>query len=150
MIAENARAIECPYRIGDYLCTENSTHPSVSWPGTSWEQVHGKMLLGSSEEYPAGSEGGSKTHRHPLSSAGYASIGNYAERTAFFNSGKRLKDAASEAGITAYSWTHNVDSPFTSSDSHYTELSAVILGGNTDNADALPPYRAVYIYRRIA
>ena len=35
MIVQNMAAL-CPYRIGDYLQTENPTNPALSWPGTSW------------------------------------------------------------------------------------------------------------------
>ena len=57
MIVQNMAAL-CPYRIGDYLQTENPTNPALSWPGTSWVQVQNRMLMGASDTYPVGSEGG--------------------------------------------------------------------------------------------
>ena len=45
MIVQNTAAL-CPYRIGDYLQTENPTNPALSWPGTSWVQVQDRMLMG--------------------------------------------------------------------------------------------------------
>ena len=61
MIVQNMATI-CPYRVGDYLHTENPTHPTTSWPGTSWVQVQGRMLMGASDTYPVGSEGGEAEH----------------------------------------------------------------------------------------
>ena len=55
MIVQNMAAL-CPYRIGDYLQTENPTNPALSWPGTSWVQVQNRMLMGASDTYPVGSE----------------------------------------------------------------------------------------------
>ena len=61
MIVQNMAAL-CPYRIGDYLQTENPTNPALSWPGTSWVQVQNRMLMGASDTYPVGSEGGEAQH----------------------------------------------------------------------------------------
>lgn len=61
MIVSNAAAA-CPYRVGDYLFSESATHPSTSWPGTSWVQVQGRTILGAGEDYPVGSEGGEAEH----------------------------------------------------------------------------------------
>lgn len=61
MIVPNAAAA-CPYRVGDYLFSESETHPSTSWPGTSWVQVQGRTILGAGEDYPVGSEGGEAEH----------------------------------------------------------------------------------------
>ena len=61
MIVQNTAAL-CPYRIGDYLQTENPTDPALSWPGTSWVQVQDRMLMGASDTYPVGSEGGEAQH----------------------------------------------------------------------------------------
>ena len=63
MIVPNAAAA-CPYRVGDYLFSENATHPSTSWPGTSWVQVQGRMILGADASHIAGSTvGGSDADR---------------------------------------------------------------------------------------
>ena len=49
MIVQNMSAL-CPYRIGDYLQTENPTNPALSWPGTSWVQVQDRMLKPASDQ----------------------------------------------------------------------------------------------------
>ena len=52
----------CPYRIGDYLQTENPTNPALSWPGTSLGAGAGPHADGASDTYPVGSEGGEAQH----------------------------------------------------------------------------------------
>ena len=52
----------CPYRIGDILETTNTTHPAESWPGTQWEEITGRFLLGTSNSHTVGETGGEETH----------------------------------------------------------------------------------------
>lgn len=53
----------CPYNVGDIYITTNSNNPSTVWSGTSWQQIQGKFLLGSSSSHPKGTTGGSETHK---------------------------------------------------------------------------------------
>jgi hypothetical protein len=56
----------CPYEVGDILQTLNTSSPEDRWPGTEWESIAGRVLVGidstQSEFDTAGEEGGEKTH----------------------------------------------------------------------------------------
>lgn len=131
MIVQNMAAL-CPYRIGDYLCTENPTHPAASWPGTSWERLQGRMLMGASDTYPVGSEGGEAqhtltepeipTHSHQLHGWAYQIASG---------------SSAQYAPTTPYDEYDN------------TNLMTRPAGGGQPHNN-LPPYRSVHIWRRTA
>lgn len=130
MIVQNMAAI-CPYRVGDYLHTENPTHPATSWPGTSWVQLQGRMLMGASDTYPVGSEGGEAQHT--------LTQGEMPSHTHVMNGwviGTEDKGAATGLTVNAYPLTHN--------NSNQTTKAT---GGDQPHNN-LPPYRAVYIWRR--
>ena len=122
----------CPYRSGDYLCTENPTHPAASWPGTSWERLQGRMLMGASDTYPVGSEGGEAqhtltepeipTHSHQLHGWAYQIASG---------------SSAQYAPTTPYDEYDN------------TNLTTRPAGGGQPHNN-LPPYRSVHIWRRAA
>ena len=56
----------CPYEVGDILQTLNASSPEDRWPGTEWEAITGRVLVGldsaQTEFDTAGEEGGEKTH----------------------------------------------------------------------------------------
>ena len=131
MIVHNTAAI-CPYRVGDYLQTENPTNPATSWPGTSWVQVQGRMLMGASETYHVGSEGGEAqhtltvaeipSHQHQLHGWSYA----YQDGPSSQFAPTRPYDQIDNTDMTTYPT------------------------GDGQPHNNLPPYRAVYIWRRTA
>ena len=49
------------YPVGSIYMNVNSTNPGTLFGGT-WEQIQGKFLLGMSSSYPAGSQGGEAEH----------------------------------------------------------------------------------------
>ena len=54
----------CPYLVGDVYITTGNHSPSTVWPGTSWQAIEGKFLVGANADYTGGSTGGSATHYH--------------------------------------------------------------------------------------
>ena len=54
----------CPYLVGDVYITTGNHSPSTVWPGTSWQAIEGKFLVGANADYTGGSTGGSVTHSH--------------------------------------------------------------------------------------
>ena len=142
MIVPNA-AVACPYRVGDYLFSENATHPSTSWPGTSWVQVQGRMILGASKDYPVGSEGGEAEHTLTLPET--PSHAHY-EQLDF--SGFGVRNLAASPGTGEGSGKVFSPDNTGSSTSEYYVQTATAGGGQAHNN--LPPYRAAYIWRRTA
>lgn len=132
MIAKNMDAM-CPFRVGDYLQTENPTHPAISWPGTSWVQMQGRMLLGASDTYPVGSEGGEA--QHVLTQE---EIPSHAHTMNGWTIGTEDKGGSTGLTVNAYPLTYN----------NSNQTTRATGGGRPHNN--LPPYRAVYIWRRTA
>lgn len=123
----------CPYRVGDYLQTENPTHPTTSWPGTSWVQVQGRMLMGASDTYPVGSEGGEAEHTLTVQE-----IPSHAHTMNGWTIGTEDKGASTGLTVNAYPLTYN----------NSNQTTRATGGGQPHNN--LPPYRATYIWRRTA
>lgn len=134
MIVQNMSAL-CPYRIGDYLQTENPTHPALSWPGTSWVQVPGRMLMGASDTYPVGSEGGEAQHTLAVSEipAHQHQLHGWAIQI----------QSGFDGSLEQYAPTH----PYDKYDN--TGLTTRPVGEGQPHNN-LPPYRSVHIWRRTA
>ena len=143
MITANSMYRPCPWEVGDILATENATPPSQRWPGTSWVQIQDRMLIGAGGAYPANSEGGEAEHMLTLPET--PSHAHY-EQLDFSGFGVRNLAASpgtGEGGGKVFSAANTG-----SSTSEYYVQTATAGGGQAHNN--LPPYRAVYIWRRTA
>ena len=137
------------YPVGSIYMSVNATNPAELFGGT-WERLKDRFLLAAGDTYVAGDSGGSDSHSHTLSNNGAACIGNFSDTTAFSTGFHyKWKDYA-DSGNSMWSWTHNADGDFTSSSSGYNEASFVSLTGSTDMTNSMPPYLAVYMWKRIA
>lgn len=134
------------YPIGSVYMSIEATSPSALFGGT-WEQLKDRFLIGAGGSYSG--TGGATTHRHGLSS-GYAQI---------YMGG--LPGVSSSTTGIAHAVTYNASYNITSGrkyqvavDYGYTDPNAVTsatkLGGNSNNTETLPPYLAVYMWKRIA
>lgn len=143
MIVPNAAAA-CPYRVGDYLFSENATHPSTSWPGTSWVQVQGRTILGAGEDYPVGSEGGEAQHTLTEDEMPahihdkIVSTNNVSALTRGFGAYTEMS-----SGTNGYG-------PWFGSGFNYQGIAQTNEAGGGQAHNNLPPYRAAYIWRRTA
>lgn len=119
----------CPYKAGDIYITMSDVSPASRFGGT-WEKIEGRVLLGASSSYKAGSTGGEATvtlteetiakHRH------YGVRRNTAEEA---DSGSHSTGAsAGDGGVLPY-----------------TNYAG---GGKPHNN--MMPYMAVYIWRRVS
>lgn len=124
------------YPVGSIYMSVNNVSPAVFIGGT-WEAIEERFLLASGTNYPAESIGGSSSHQHTLSSAGWAR-------------------GAVQSGVWKYAEisvpAHSVSWQLTGSggSASGTINYATALGGKTDNSAALPPYLAVYMWKRTA
>lgn len=128
------------YPIGSIYMSVNGTSPNTLFGGT-WERIQGKFLLAgndSVEEYKPGKTGGTTTHNH--------------------SSGSLISDLNFQQGGVLYNYkpnascTYNYKETFT-----YTEANTsgslyggVNVRGNTDNANNMPPFLSVYVWKRVS
>ena len=160
------------YPIGSIYMSVNSTSPASRFGGT-WERIKDKFLLSSGDVYSAGSTGGSATKNlqhahttqgHALSQgempsysfgffpavvpAGHGTWNNAgvvaAERTKSSSQNLPKEGTTPQSGNTAYGWEIRSNGG-NQSHSH----------GNTGNSgstaqDIMPPYMAVYVWKRVS
>ena len=114
----------------------NSTNPKNLFGGT-WEQIQGRFLFGMNSSYPAGSTGGEITHKlaynempehtHPMYAANYGGDGTWTP-----DEGSYLTDSVTDNKTT---W--------------WARLAMGYAGGGAAHNN-MPPYLAVYIWKRTA
>lgn len=131
--------LEAVFPVGSIYINTISTNPATLFGFGTWQQIEGQFLLGASSAYPAGSTGGSATHKHTTQGAvltctqlpGCAwctdSTDNSSGIHTFFSDG-------SDVGINALE--DNKNQPH----DH----------GDTTNGSSMPPYIAVNIWQRTA
>ena len=126
----NEKIYPCPYMpVGSIYISVNSTNPSTYFGGT-WEQIKDRFLLCCGSTYSAGSTGGEATHKltineMPSHSHGYTSGRWYWSEKA---GGGDIINSQSETSYTFKRGTDNV-------------------GGNQAHNN-MPPYLAVYVWKR--
>lgn len=121
------------YPVGSLYMSVNDVSPATLFGGT-WERIEDRFILASGSTYAAGSTGGAESHKH-IAPIGYQSSSQYlgtinvnGNTTSFptaggYNTVKRDAGGSSiPSGIAAY----------------YTETVSNI-----------PPYMAVYVWRRV-
>ena len=124
------------YPVGSIYISVNSTNPKNLFGGT-WEQIQGKFLFGMDSSYPAGSTGGEITHKltynempehtHPMYAANYGGDGTWTP-----DEGSYLVDSVTDNKTT---W--------------WARLAMGYAGGGAAHNN-MPPYLAVYIWKRTA
>lgn len=124
------------YPVGSIYMSVNSTNPTNLFGGT-WEQIQGKFLFGMDSSYPAGSTGGEITHKltynempehtHPMYVANYGGDGTWTP-----DEGSYLTDSVTDDKTT---W--------------WARLAMGYAGGGAAHNN-MPPYLAVYIWKRTA
>ena len=133
----------CPYEVGDILQTLNTSSPEDRWPGTEWESIAGRVLVGidstQTEFDTIGETGGSKTVQLGLGS-GYAKIGVLTSNYVHLKTKTVPTGDAYETYISGTTY-----SPATNAGGRGTEL-----GGTTDSGSNLQPYKVVYMWLRTA
>lgn len=129
------------YPVGSIYISVNSTSPASLFGGT-WQQLKDRFLIGCGDSYSNGATGGSSSHSHGLNN-GYAKI-----LYTWINDWNRIVLQTKEnvsystnfkgGDMNGYGWSTN------------TVGSATALGGSTDSTSNIPPYLAVYMWKRVS
>ena len=133
------------YPVGSIYMSVNSTDPGTLFGGT-WVQLQNTFLLAAGSNYAAGSTGGSATHTHTYGVKWASNWGLPAIDTDMIQ--VRKKDGTYQKGTRGSTATYSFNAGATSSRS----VSAAEFTNETSVTDAssLPPYIAVYMWKRTA
>lgn len=129
------------YPVGSFYISSVATSPA-SIVGGTWEQIQGKFLLAVDDTHAAGTTGGESTH---ILSTNEMPIHNHSleyKLHAGWN-GTSYTSGSKDTGSSTRTWT--ASSP-TSSDGNFRILNT---GGGVAHNN-MPPYLAVYIWKRTA
>lgn len=124
------------YPVGCIYQSTSSTSPASLFGGT-WEQIKDRFILAAGDTYAAGSTGGEATHK--LTNAEMPQHTHNIAKGAKNDDGTGTKFEAydayqSEGSITkGYYWT-----------------ASTLFAGNSQPHNNIPPYIAMYVWKRIA
>ena len=124
------------YPVGAVYISVNSTSPASLFGGT-WERLKDRFLLGAGDSYAAGDTGGEATHILTV------------EETA-----SHRHDGIMWAGSTLVSGNagtdaHKISLDWNTGSSSSTGYSTISAGGNQPHNN-MPPYLAVYMWKRVS
>lgn len=120
------------YPVGSLYISVNDVSPAVLFGGT-WQKIENRFLLGASSTYSAGTTGGSTQHQHTAPS-GYNTSNNYLGIS--FRHGYQQTSVSSSFAAAGVSVTEG-------SGAYNWKLA------KTDNVSHIPPYLAVYMWKRV-
>lgn len=119
------------YPIGSIYISINNTNPSTMFGGT-WEQIEDAFLLAAGDTYAGGSTGGNANHKH---------------LTCFGFDGNSIYGYADNSGLPMYgSGVYNGNRIHVG----ITQDSGALRIASTEEASSMPPYLAVYVWKRTA
>ena len=145
--------IDMIYPVGSIYMSVNNVSPG-SFLGGTWERLEDKFLLGASDTYPAGTEGGKAkvtlttdqmpSHTHTISSSGdHTHTGYYRDDISSTDGTKQVLCTSTNSNV-AGDTTGNA----TTSSGAHTHTPASTGGGEAH--ENMPPYLAVYMWQRTA
>ena len=128
-----------PYPVGSIYTSENSTSPAELFGGT-WEQLKDRFLLATGDTYEAGSTGGEAEHTLTVDELAYHAHGEAMQA----QNGSIATAVASTQGTTS--------GVLLKSNEWHTNATAIYTGwtGGSKAHNNMPPYLAVYMWKRIA
>lgn len=145
---DNEPIYPCPfYPVGSVYISFVNTNPSTYFGGT-WEQIKDRMLIGAGNKYSSGSTGGNEKHSHSLSRRGGANMRKYADT--FYQGETTSAGTMPKESSTGYWWLTTANTDYSSTTNPGNKAIGIGLYGSTDDDSTLPPYIAVYLWRRIA
>lgn len=136
--------------VGSYYLSENATSPASLFGGT-WEQIKDRFLVGAGNSYSVGATGGEATHTH--ATGGHVlsidempkhSHKAYVTYYGGWGSGASALDKWRTDGTSPQNaWLPDVTVEETGGNASHSH-------GDTEASSNMPPYRAIYMWRRIS
>ena len=138
------------YPVGSIYMSVNNISPETLFGGT-WEQLKDRFLLGAGDVYTAGNTGGEATHEH-LYKVGYrpyygALTGDDSNAIMLYN--YRNNSWSSGAKDSTIPESEVINKGLTTSH-NATSSAKYSVSSYTDEASNIPPYLAVYMWKRTA
>lgn len=125
------------YPVGSIYMSVNSTDPKTLFGGGTWVQIQGRFLLAASTTYKAGTTGGEATHTLTT-----------AEIPSHYHDEYLGNDGGSDSAPSDYSGWPNI--AYTSSKTWWAKGSKTSQAGGGGAHNNMPPYLAVYVWKRTA
>ena len=133
--------LQALYPIGSIYMSVTYFDPATVFGGV-WERIQDTFLLAAGNSYAAGETGGEATHQHELSEAGWAQINAFTTADKIGMHVKQLEET--------YPCNRAAEVTEGGTDVDYSTRWGVILDGHTDATNGMPPYLAVYVWKRTA
>ena len=133
--------LDAVYPIGSIYMSVNSTSPATLFGGT-WSQLKDKFLLGCGDTYSNGAIGGEATHTLSVNEMpSHRHILKY-------NGGELLQLLSPNNTEGAGFWADGYGSNTTGKTTGYALYTGSV--GNTESHNNMPPYLAIYMWKRTA
>ena len=139
------------YPVGSIYLSVADVNPGTLFGGT-WEKIMDKFLIGAGNNYALGSNGGQTSHNHtsPVHSHGYGSLYTAIQYAGTYGTRYKTKTGVSFTpnerkadGGAGYNYSTSCNEGIQIYGSTGNNSSA-----NTGSTTTLPPYLAVYIWKR--
>ena len=149
-IKSNQQIFDLIYPVGSIYISINSVNPATLFGGT-WEQLKDRFLVGAGDVYAPGDTGGEATHDH-LYRVGYrpyygALVGD--DKKAIMLYDYRNRSWTAGANDTGLPDSNVINKALTKSENAINSTKYSVLA-HTDKANNIPPYYAVYMWKRTA
>lgn len=133
---DTATLVDLFYPIGSIYMSTDTTNPQSRFTGTYWLPIYNRFLLGAGDTYKAGTMGGEATHTLTRSEIPSHSHDEYLGN-----------DGGPDSAPSGYSGWPNV--AYTSKKTWWATGSKTSAAGGNVAHNNMPPYLAVYMWRRV-
>lgn len=133
---DTATLVDLFYPIGSIYMSTDTTNPQSRFTGTYWLPIYNRFLLGAGDTYKAGTTGGEATHTLTRS-----------EIPSHYHDEYLGNDGGSDSAPSGYSGWPNI--AYTSNKTWWATGSKTSAAGGDGAHNNMPPYLAVYMWRRV-
>ena len=133
---DTATLVDLFYPIGSIYMSTDTTNPQSRFTGTYWLPIYNRFLLGAGDTYKAGTMGGEATHTLTRS-----------EIPSHYHDEYVGNDGGPDSAPSGYSGWPNI--AYISNKTWWATGSKTSAAGGGEAHNNMPPYLAVYMWRRV-